>query len=43
MALQPILARADWLITVLAAVVMGLFAAIGAAKALSLGVSAAWA
>lgn len=38
MALQPVLARADWLITVLDAVVMGLFAAIGASKALSLGV-----
>lgn len=38
MALQPILARAGWLITVLDAVVMGLFAAIGASKALSLGV-----
>jgi uncharacterized membrane protein YeiH len=38
MALQPALARADWLITVLDAVVMGLFGAIGASKALSLGV-----
>jgi len=37
MALQPALARADWLITGLDAVVMGLFGAIGASKALSLG------
>ncbi|MEV8374637.1 TRIC cation channel family protein [Kribbella sp. NPDC056861] len=41
MVLQPALARADWLITVLDAVVMGLFAAIGASKALSLGVGVA--
>lgn len=41
MALHPILARADWLITVLDAVVMGLFGAIAASKALSLGVGAA--
>jgi uncharacterized membrane protein YeiH len=40
MALQPLLARADLLITVLDAVVMGLFGAIGASKALSLGVGA---
>ncbi len=39
--LQPVLARADWLITVLDAVVMGLFGAIGASKALSLGVGEA--
>lgn len=38
---QPILGRADWLITVLDAVVMGLFGAIGATKALSLGVGPA--
>lgn len=38
MVLQPLLARADPLITVLDAVVMGLFAAIAASKALSLGV-----
>ncbi|GHH34763.1 trimeric intracellular cation channel family protein [Lentzea cavernae] len=37
MALQPLLARAGWLITGLDAVVMGLFGAIGASKALSLG------
>jgi len=41
MVLQPILTRADWLITVLDAVVMGLFGAIGASKALSLGVGEA--
>lgn len=41
MVLQPLLARADVLITVLDAVVMGLFGAIGASKALSLGVGAA--
>jgi uncharacterized membrane protein YeiH len=38
MVLQPLLARADPLISVLDAVVMGLFAAIAASKALSLGV-----
>lgn len=38
MAIQPLLSRADWAITVLDAVVMGLFGAIGATKALSLGV-----
>ncbi|MDG4795699.1 hypothetical protein [Micromonospora sp. WMMD1082] len=41
MLLQPVLARADWLITVLDAVVMGLFGAIAASKALSLGVGEA--
>lgn len=41
MVLQPVFARADWLITVLDAVVMGLFGAIGASKALSLGVGVA--
>ncbi|GID32238.1 putative membrane protein YeiH [Paractinoplanes brasiliensis] len=41
MVLQPLLARVDWLITVLDAVVMGLFGAIAASKALSLGVGAA--
>ncbi len=41
MVLQPALARVDWLITVLDAVVMGLFGAIGASKALSLGVGVA--
>ncbi len=41
MLLQPLLARADWLITALDAVVMGLFAAIAASKALSLGVGTA--
>ena len=41
MILQPILVRAGWLITVLDAVVMGLFGAIGASKALSLGVGEA--
>jgi uncharacterized membrane protein YeiH len=38
MVLQPALARVDGLITVLDAVVMGLFGVIGASKALSLGV-----
>lgn len=38
MILQPLIAHAGWLITVLDAVVMGLFGAIGATKALSLGV-----
>ena len=41
MVLQPVIARADWLITVLDAVVMGLFGAIAASKALSLGVGEA--
>jgi uncharacterized membrane protein YeiH len=41
MVLQPLLSRADWLITALDAVVMGLFGAIGASKALSLGVGEA--
>ncbi len=41
MVLQPVFARADWLITVLDAVVMGLFGAIAASKALSLGVGEA--
>ena len=41
MVLQPVFARADWLITALDAVVMGLFGAIGASKALSLGVGEA--
>ncbi|WP_433159438.1 trimeric intracellular cation channel family protein [Kribbella sp. CA-247076] len=41
MVLQPVLARAGWLITALDAVVMGLFGAIGASKALSLGVGVA--
>jgi uncharacterized membrane protein YeiH len=41
MLLQTVLARADWLITVLDAVVMGLFGVIGASKALSLGVGEA--
>jgi uncharacterized membrane protein YeiH len=41
MVLQPLFAWADWLITVLDAVVMGLFGAIGASKALSLGVGPA--
>lgn len=41
MMLQPLLSRAEWLITVLDAVVMGLFGAIGASKALSLGVGVA--
>ena len=38
MALQPLFARVGWVITVLDAVVMGLFGAIAASKALSLGV-----
>jgi len=38
MVLQPLFSRAGWAITVLDAVVMGLFGAIGASKALSLGV-----
>lgn len=38
MALQPLLSRAGWAITALDAVVMGLFGAIAASKALSLGV-----
>ena len=38
MLLQPLLARADTAITVLDAIVMGLFGAIAASKALSLGV-----
>ncbi|MFD3444470.1 trimeric intracellular cation channel family protein [Microbacteriaceae bacterium 4G12] len=38
MAVQPVLARAEWGITALDAVVMGLFGAIAASKALSLGV-----
>ncbi|NYD67845.1 trimeric intracellular cation channel family protein [Agromyces atrinae] len=41
MAIRPILRRADGVITVLDAVVMGLFGAIGASKALSLGVGEA--
>ncbi|MBB2946466.1 putative membrane protein YeiH [Actinoplanes lutulentus] len=41
MLVQPVLARADWLITGLDAVVMGVFGAIGASKALSLGVGPA--
>jgi len=41
MLVQTLLARVDWLITVLDAVVMGLFGAIAASKALSLGVGAA--
>ncbi|MFG6503712.1 trimeric intracellular cation channel family protein [Microbacterium sp. P05] len=40
MVLQPLISHAGWLITVLDAVVMGLFGAIGATKALSLGVGA---
>ncbi|GAB2617891.1 hypothetical protein Aab01nite_31430 [Paractinoplanes abujensis] len=39
--LQRALARVNWLIILLDAVVMGLFGAIGASKALSLGVGAA--
>lgn len=38
MILQPLITHAGWLITVLDAVIMGLFGAIGAIKALSLGV-----
>lgn len=38
MVAQPLLARASWVITALDAVVMGLFAAVAASKALSLGV-----
>lgn len=38
MILQPLITHAGWLITVLDALVMGLFGAIGATKALSLGV-----
>ncbi|MEU1885991.1 TRIC cation channel family protein [Micromonospora rifamycinica] len=41
MALHPVFARATWVITVLDAVVMGLFGAIAASKALSLGVGEA--
>ncbi len=41
MALHPLLARATWVITALDAIVMGLFGAIGASKALSLGVGEA--
>ena len=41
MMLQPAFARAGWLITVLDALAMGLFGAIGASKALALGVSEA--
>ncbi|MEV4534458.1 TRIC cation channel family protein [Asanoa sp. NPDC049518] len=41
MLLHPALTRAAWLITALDAVVMGLFGAIGASKALSLGVGEA--
>ena len=41
MVLQPVFARADRLITALDAVVMGLFGAIAASKALSLGVGPA--
>jgi uncharacterized membrane protein YeiH len=41
MLVQPLLARVDWLITVLDAIVMGLFGAIAASKALSLGVGVA--
>jgi uncharacterized membrane protein YeiH len=41
MILQPAFARADRLITLLDAIVMGLFGAIGASKALSLGVGEA--
>lgn len=37
MLIQPLLARADWTLTALDAVVMGLFGAIGASKALALG------
>lgn len=38
MAIQPLFARMTWVITALDAVVMGLFGAIGASKALALGV-----
>lgn len=38
MILQPLISSAGWVITILDAVVMGLFGAIGATKALSLGV-----
>jgi len=41
MLLQPFIARANWPIIVLDAVVMGLFGAVGASKALSLGVGEA--
>lgn len=41
MALHPLLVHATWVIVVLDAVVMGLFGAIGASKALSLGVAEA--
>jgi uncharacterized membrane protein YeiH len=41
MLVQPVLARVNWLITALDAVVMGTFGAIAASKALSLGVGAA--
>ncbi|GIE32538.1 hypothetical protein Ait01nite_055830 [Actinoplanes italicus] len=41
MMLQPVFARVTWLISVLDALVMGLFGAIGASKALSLGVGPA--
>ncbi|GIF78192.1 trimeric intracellular cation channel family protein [Asanoa siamensis] len=41
MLLQSLFARAAWLVTVLDALVMGLFGAIGASKALSLGVGPA--
>jgi uncharacterized membrane protein YeiH len=39
MALRPLLRRADWVVTGLDAVVIGTFGAIGASKAMSLGVS----
>jgi uncharacterized membrane protein YeiH len=38
MLLQPLLARVDWPLAMLDAVVMGLFGAVGASKALTLGV-----
>lgn len=41
MLLRPIIARASWPIVLLDAVVMGLFGAVGASKALSLGVGVA--
>jgi len=41
MLLQPFIARVNWPIIVLDAVVMGLFGAVGASKALSLGVGEA--